>query len=110
MVADMKMIAIALALLLVGTSYAQTALTGYIWGGKNWHAVYVSDDGMLPVATNHGTVIFAYGTFRWPSDGSPGYITIMKQEWGAMAGVLAHEVCHARQQDGGQPQSEAGCK
>ena len=96
-------------LVLTGSTFAQTVLVGSIWGGKNWHQVYIDDTGFLTVPTPRGTIALAYGTYTIRSDNSPGYITLMKQDWGTMARVLAHEICHARQQDAGKPQSEKGC-
>jgi len=97
-------------LLLLGSLSAQTWLLGSLEGSNGrWHKVYMSD-GLLPAKIGANHFVLACGTYRPMHDGSPGYITLVRQDWQRMASVLAHEMCHARQNDEGRAQDEAECE
>ena len=64
-----------------------------------WHKIYMSDEDVLPRAAEHGTAYDALGNYYRFADHSPGYIVISKQDIKTMAGILAHEMCHAEQDD-----------
>ena len=94
--------------LLIGSLSAQSTLAGSLQGSNGiWHKIYITDAVSFP--TGHGTAILVNGVYLKMKDGSPGYIEIERQAWGLMAKTLAHEMCHARQDDEHRPLDEKEC-
>ena len=95
--------------IVIGSLQAQSILAGSLKGSSGrWHKIYITDTVSFP--TGHGSAILVNGVYWKMNDGSPGYIEIERQSWGLMAKTLAHEMCHARQDDEHRTLNEVECR